>query len=502
MGRANPEASPTTPATTVDDDETVGHPLPGVTVTFRQDELSSPEPDASTSRARAVSTGYLGESDGEFCDGGFLTGDYGRLDDQRTVALTGRVSTFINVAGKKVQPAEVEDVLRQMPGVRDARVRRRSRSAARRAGRRLHRRGSNGRRHDACRAALLLGATRAAQDSAHGRVPRRDPADRSRQNRSTRAGRGSSRTNRGIPSAIVLGFRFCRGVASRHYGTGPRTEEAWDERVEAGGAGTRRGSQTRLASLSDDQSPVRGTAISSQVGAGAAAQEQPANQAAARMAAHDRLALPDVRARDAGQNPLRRAVARIARERARRRDQGAHPRARRQGHHREDLPDARHVHRHARHRPGVPAPARVALPRPRLSRRHRDAAQPRHVVHPAWPRRGAHDRPDEPLQHDVRPVLHGCEPGRLRARAHVAGGEAAARRRAQHQAPPPDDGAVLGRRADDLADLPRRGALRARDRLLQRAGRHQRHPLRAGRRVRARRRATPACGSPICSSTG
>ena len=36
--------------------------------------------------------------------------------------LTGRVSSFINVAGKKVQPAEVEDVLRQMPGVRDVRV--------------------------------------------------------------------------------------------------------------------------------------------------------------------------------------------------------------------------------------------------------------------------------------------------------------------------------------------------------------------------------------------
>jgi hypothetical protein len=33
----------------------------------------------------------------------------------------------------------------------------------------------------------------------------------------------------------------------------------------------------------------------------------------------------------------------------------------------------------------------------------------------AWPWIGAHDRPDEPLQHDVRPVLHGREPGRLRA---------------------------------------------------------------------------------------
>jgi len=36
--------------------------------------------------------------------------------------LTGRVSSFINVAGRKVQPEEVESVLRQMPGVADVRV--------------------------------------------------------------------------------------------------------------------------------------------------------------------------------------------------------------------------------------------------------------------------------------------------------------------------------------------------------------------------------------------
>ena len=41
-------------------------------------------------------------------------------------------------------------------------------------------------------------------------------------------------------------------------------------------------------------------------------------------------------------------------------------------------------------------------------------------------------------------------------------GQEAAGRRGQHQAAAADDGAVLGRRADDLADLPRRGPLRAR----------------------------------------
>jgi long-chain acyl-CoA synthetase len=107
---------------TVDDDETVGHPLPGVTITFRHEETAPSGSGRVHVRSRAVSIGYLGESDGEFCDGGFLTGDCGALDARGRLRLTGRVSTFINVAGRKVHPVEVEDVLRQMPGVRDVRV--------------------------------------------------------------------------------------------------------------------------------------------------------------------------------------------------------------------------------------------------------------------------------------------------------------------------------------------------------------------------------------------
>ena len=69
----------------------------------------------------------------------------------------------------------------------------------------------------------------------------------------------------------------------------------------------------------------------------------------------------------------------------------------------------------------------------------------------ARPRLGAHGRPDQPLQHDVRPVLHGREPGRVRPRAVVGRHQDGARQRDQHQAAPADVGAVLGRRADDFA---------------------------------------------------
>jgi acyl-CoA synthetase (AMP-forming)/AMP-acid ligase II len=73
-------------------------------------------------RSAAVADAYSdGTCDG-FVDGGFLTGDYGAWDEQRRLRLLGRASSFVNVAGRKVQPDEVERVLRDIPGVRDVRV--------------------------------------------------------------------------------------------------------------------------------------------------------------------------------------------------------------------------------------------------------------------------------------------------------------------------------------------------------------------------------------------
>lgn len=101
---------------------TVGTPLPGVTVTLRDDEEAPAGSGRVHVRSAGVARGYVGRQGEDFCDDGFLTGDYGRYDAHGRLQLTGRVSSFINVAGRKVQPAEVEQVLRQMPGVRDVRV--------------------------------------------------------------------------------------------------------------------------------------------------------------------------------------------------------------------------------------------------------------------------------------------------------------------------------------------------------------------------------------------
>jgi len=55
-------------------------------------------------------------------DGWFRTGDLARIDADGFVWIEGRVSDMINRGGLKVVPEEVEDALREAPGVRDVGV--------------------------------------------------------------------------------------------------------------------------------------------------------------------------------------------------------------------------------------------------------------------------------------------------------------------------------------------------------------------------------------------
>ncbi len=92
----------------------VGEPMRGVKLTH----------DESTGRIEvrgpAVGEGYFPEADDAVLGGGrFIPGDLVRRTTQGLL-LTGRVSDFINVAGRKLNPVEVETVLRKCPGVRDA----------------------------------------------------------------------------------------------------------------------------------------------------------------------------------------------------------------------------------------------------------------------------------------------------------------------------------------------------------------------------------------------
>lgn len=99
---------------------TVGAPLEGVSV--RLDPLSG----RLLVRSAAVASGYLGGRSPDerlrFSDGELRTDDLAELDETGELRLTGRAGDLINIAGKKVNPKEVESVLLRMEGVREARA--------------------------------------------------------------------------------------------------------------------------------------------------------------------------------------------------------------------------------------------------------------------------------------------------------------------------------------------------------------------------------------------
>jgi acyl-CoA synthetase (AMP-forming)/AMP-acid ligase II len=95
--------------------DTVGAPLEGVTLATRAARLIV--------RSESVAAGYLLDATRfeAIDEGAFVTDDLVELRDGE-VALTGRASDVINTAGRKVNPREVEAVILQIDGVREAKV--------------------------------------------------------------------------------------------------------------------------------------------------------------------------------------------------------------------------------------------------------------------------------------------------------------------------------------------------------------------------------------------
>jgi long-chain acyl-CoA synthetase len=92
---------------------TVGAPLHGVGLLLDYARV--------TVRSESVALGYLFDANTFEPFGDFRTDDLVELRDGE-VALTGRASDLINTAGKKVNPREVEAVILQLDGVREAKV--------------------------------------------------------------------------------------------------------------------------------------------------------------------------------------------------------------------------------------------------------------------------------------------------------------------------------------------------------------------------------------------
>lgn len=101
----------------------VGRALPRVSIRLCPDPAAAPPVGRVLVMSDSLIERYAGESEvPSLVDGGFLTGDLGTLDADGSLRLVGRVSSFVNVGGHKVQPDEVEAVLRTRPDIADARV--------------------------------------------------------------------------------------------------------------------------------------------------------------------------------------------------------------------------------------------------------------------------------------------------------------------------------------------------------------------------------------------
>jgi acyl-CoA synthetase (AMP-forming)/AMP-acid ligase II/acyl carrier protein len=74
-------------------------------------------------RGPQVFEGYIDDpalDAASFVDGWFRMGDLGRFDDAGELRLVGRVKEQINRGGDKISPAEIDAVLRVLPGIADA----------------------------------------------------------------------------------------------------------------------------------------------------------------------------------------------------------------------------------------------------------------------------------------------------------------------------------------------------------------------------------------------
>jgi long-chain acyl-CoA synthetase len=106
----------------------IGVPIPGVEVTI-QDELGNQLPVGQTGevcvRGGNVMKGYWNRADETsraIRDGWLLTGDIGHRDSEGFFFITDRKKDMLIVNGINVYPREIEEVIYQIPGVKEAAV--------------------------------------------------------------------------------------------------------------------------------------------------------------------------------------------------------------------------------------------------------------------------------------------------------------------------------------------------------------------------------------------
>jgi malonyl-CoA/methylmalonyl-CoA synthetase len=105
---------------------TVGFPLPGVEVRIITEDgraAAADEPGEVQIRGDNVFAGYWGRETATraaFVDGWFKTGDIGVRSADGYISLRGRATDLIISGGFNIYPREIEEVILEAPGVREA----------------------------------------------------------------------------------------------------------------------------------------------------------------------------------------------------------------------------------------------------------------------------------------------------------------------------------------------------------------------------------------------
>ena len=102
--------------------ESVGKPAPGVNIKIDDEHKGDSEFGEILVKGKNVIKKYWNDekADKSIEDEWLRTGDVGYLDDNGYLFLKGRNDEVINVGGEKIIPHDIEQVVRQIPGVEDS----------------------------------------------------------------------------------------------------------------------------------------------------------------------------------------------------------------------------------------------------------------------------------------------------------------------------------------------------------------------------------------------
>ena len=101
-------------------EESVGKAAPNVQIKINYEDIGS-EVGEILIKGKNVIQRYWknNDADKKIVDEWIHTGDLGYLDDENYLFLQGRYDEIINIAGEKVSPHEIEDVVKKLSGIED-----------------------------------------------------------------------------------------------------------------------------------------------------------------------------------------------------------------------------------------------------------------------------------------------------------------------------------------------------------------------------------------------